>query len=523
MIHGFRIKNLRSVVDSGLIPIRKINILVGRNSSGKSTVLRFLPLLRQSVEQRTKGPILWYGRLVDFGSFTNAARDNDVSRGIQFEFELGLERKSLSRRASTLAGRTSDLFFGDRKEISVSVALRLGRSSKDVVGNIKHAILRFGEDIVELQLNADGNIDALNALGRQVSLSSGKAWWFEQGKILPAPMLIQSILIGDEESQDEYWEPATTPFDTEVLSALRRIAHGRTSDDRLISICNRLAYAPALEFFSQLKRLPGVSNDLRSRLDQLGKDSAEIRDLRRYVLLSKLTAITRQVDEELDTFARRIRYVEPLRATAQRYYRQQDLAVEEIDSRGENVAMFLGSLSEDDLLDLQGWMMSELGFQVSVQTGTGHVQIEISDNMHSPRNIADLGFGYSQVLPIALQLWRSSRIRSYSDRSPTLLAMEQPELHLHPDYQAKLADMVTSCVNARGGGNFRVFIETHSDHLINRLGALVCAKTIKKSDVQVLVVNEDGEGQSHVEIVEFDSDGLLGRNWPLGFFTPVEV
>lgn len=67
-ISGVRIKNLRCFGDTGFIDLRPITILVGKNSAGKSTFARLFPLLRQSAEEDKRSPILWYGRLVDFGT-----------------------------------------------------------------------------------------------------------------------------------------------------------------------------------------------------------------------------------------------------------------------------------------------------------------------------------------------------------------------------------------------------------------------------------------------------------------------
>jgi AAA15 family ATPase/GTPase len=63
-----QIENFRSLLNTGPIEIKPITVLIGKNSSGKSSFLRTFPLLKQSVEERTKSPILMYGRFVDFGS-----------------------------------------------------------------------------------------------------------------------------------------------------------------------------------------------------------------------------------------------------------------------------------------------------------------------------------------------------------------------------------------------------------------------------------------------------------------------
>ncbi|HFG2220775.1 TPA: AAA family ATPase, partial [Vibrio cholerae] len=62
---SIRIRNLRSFTDSvcneKYVEIKPITVFVGKNSCGKSTLLRTFPLLRQSIESNTTGPILWYG------------------------------------------------------------------------------------------------------------------------------------------------------------------------------------------------------------------------------------------------------------------------------------------------------------------------------------------------------------------------------------------------------------------------------------------------------------------------------
>lgn len=519
MISGFRITNLRSIADSEFINIKKLNILVGRNSSGKSTVLRFLPLLRQSVEQATKGPILWYGRLVDFGSFNNAARDGDVSRGVKFEFSVMMPRKAVLRRQLSTSNR-SDLYYARRSGLKVNIEITLGRSSKDRVGNIRRALLTIGTDKIDLKMSENGRVESLTVMGEEVSLGDKYDWWFDSGKVIPSIYLIKLQEYDDGDGKHhEFWEIDPDPFGSEVVSSLAAIAHGRTSHERLVSIAKRLSYANPEQFRQMISELSTISDDLRSRFDQLGSGSHALISLRRYVLLSKLSDLTKAVDEELADFAGSVRYIEPLRANAERYYRQQDLAVEDIDSRGANTAMFLGSLDEREMSDLQEWMMNAFGFKVVVESDTGHVQIKITDETHGPRNIADLGFGYSQILPIVLQIWRSSRPDRARVRVSTMLAMEQPELHLHPDYQARLADILVSSVRT-DGSPLRAFIETHSDHFINRLGVLVSEGQIDADDVQILVVQEDEAGASKVLPVSFDGQGLLGSNWPIGFFTP---
>lgn len=71
-LDSIQLKNLRSLKDTGFIQLKPITVLVGKNSVGKSTFLRSFPLIRQSCERQKRAPILWYGKLVDFGDFKTA-------------------------------------------------------------------------------------------------------------------------------------------------------------------------------------------------------------------------------------------------------------------------------------------------------------------------------------------------------------------------------------------------------------------------------------------------------------------
>ncbi|MEN4749671.1 AAA family ATPase [Pseudomonas sp. Ps21-P2] len=82
-----RIKNLRTLSDTGYVKLKKINVLLGRNSSGKSTLARVFPLLKQGAKLKSKSGILWYGSDVDFGSYHNAkSRSSKDSDAISFTF-----------------------------------------------------------------------------------------------------------------------------------------------------------------------------------------------------------------------------------------------------------------------------------------------------------------------------------------------------------------------------------------------------------------------------------------------------
>ena len=86
-MESIRIKNLRCLKDTGDIVLKPITMLVGTNSSGKSTFLRTFPLFKQGTNVNKQGPILWYGAEVDFGSFHEAIRRGEET--MEFSFKWG--------------------------------------------------------------------------------------------------------------------------------------------------------------------------------------------------------------------------------------------------------------------------------------------------------------------------------------------------------------------------------------------------------------------------------------------------
>lgn len=92
---GIRIQGLKSLADTDYIPIKPLTVLLGENSSGKSTFLRTFPLFRQSLSSITRGPILWFGSFVDFGSYENAlskySTDNSISFGFKTKISLSTD------------------------------------------------------------------------------------------------------------------------------------------------------------------------------------------------------------------------------------------------------------------------------------------------------------------------------------------------------------------------------------------------------------------------------------------------
>lgn len=525
MITTFRIRNLRSIKDSREIPLTRLTVLVGKNSAGKSTLLRVLPLLRQSAERPTKGPILWYGRFVDFGNFKNAVNSENPKDGVTFEFSLTIPGKFGHER--TLG--TFDFFENIEASSlyatleSVKVRLTVGQGENDESGKARGVSVTFGADELSIlftdtpsQSNDDVSI-VLN--GRLIPAPENRRWTRRPGKVLPIPSLLKLEKFESEGKVHQYWSRDVRPFSQELSEeAAKLLLEGRQSG-RSAEVMDRLLYADKDQFYDQLTEIVSFSDYLSELIKLYDSNHPFITTIRELTLLANLPGILNRIDDEIAQFSNSVKYIEPIRATAERYYRLQDLAVDEIDSRGENTAMYLNSLNTYQASNLRQWMESNLGFSAHVKSGSGHVQVFIRDDEGHDKNIADLGFGYSQLLPIILQMWMVSNPFRNQERSAPIIAIEQPELHLHPQFQAQVADVLAG-VTSKDPQGPKIFLETHSEHLVNRLGELISIGKLDRKNIQILVVEQEENGTSTVTPVHFDENGYLDESWPSGFFVP---
>ncbi|MBP7711459.1 MAG: AAA family ATPase [Gammaproteobacteria bacterium] len=118
----------------------------------------------------------------------------------------------------------------------------------------------------------------------------------------------------------------------------------------------------------------------------------------------------------------------------------------------------------------------------------------------------DVGIGISQVLPVL--------VLAYGSRGK-LLAMEQPEIHLHPALQAELGDVFIEAALRERKNTF--ILETHSEHLILRLMRRIREGKISPNDVGVVFVEPLARGSRFIEL-RIDEEGDFIDEWPGGFF-----
>jgi hypothetical protein len=514
------VDNLRGISNGPKIPLRPITILVGKNSAGKSTFARFLPLLRQSTESIRKSPVLWFGPLVDFGSFDDACNRNSPDGPIKFDFWFrheGGQGEAKNRRL--FVGESVRQLYENGCPLKASICIKQGKDGT----YLSRIAITVGDVTAEIDFDQFGLVEKIACGHLKWEPSEKQICIGKEGAFFPSLVFLRQVNTPD--SPNIQFERIQRPLSHHVQTALQPLVHGNALPSTVLDIAKRLPLGTSDALFSALKETLS-RRKLTHYLSKHTPNSKMIRQLSAALLMSRLNTVLDGIEEDLSSFLSGVRYLAPLRATAQRYYRQQELAVDEIDPIGANIANVLSSLTTNEKNELNQWTEKYLRFSVQSVPSGGHVSIGITPTgSDHPTNLADMGSGFSQVLPIPVQLWLSEKIskgdtrRAKLAKNTSCIVIEQPELHLHPDFQSRLADLFAAATKTEGMSP-GLIIETHSPALVNRLGELIYQGTLLPEDVQVLLFEYSNTlSQSTLRAVSFDSKGIL-KEWPVGFFEP---
>lgn len=223
-------------------------------------------------------------------------------------------------------------------------------------------------------------------------------------------------------------------------------------------------------------------------------------------------------------------YLGPLREHPKRIYSWSGETPESVGQRGEfSIAAILAATAQGRMLNrgpkrhqqrfdefMAGWLKT-LGIIESFTVkpvAEGRKEYEVlvkTSSAASEVKITDVGFGVSQVLPALVQAF-------YCPKNSTIW-MEQPEIHLHPQVQAELADVFISAIQARENGeprNVQLIVESHSEHFLNRLQRRIAEGELQTDDVAIYFCRRVG-ARTEMEPLRLSQFGEI-ENWPENFF-----
>ena len=209
----------------------------------------------------------------------------------------------------------------------------------------------------------------------------------------------------------------------------------------------------------------------------------------------------------------------PVRSKPHRTYDPARLSA---DPEGDYVPMYLANVylqHKKVWKELKGKLdafgkISGLFDEISIaplgKSGSGPFQVQVRKSAGKPRgpqrNLVDVGYGVSQVLPMITELLRSD--------APPLILLQQPEVHLHPSAQAALGSLFCQ-VAAQGR---QLVIETHSDYILDRVRMDVRdgSVSLKPDDVSILFFERKAQNV-YIHSLGLDKEGNISGDVPSNY------
>jgi predicted ATPase len=273
-----------------------------------------------------------------------------------------------------------------------------------------------------------------------------------------------------------------------------------------------------------LDRLPTLTEWFQSNLADFVKPESGAGNSQ--VLIPVRAEIRDRITSCSEQFAKfmgdQVRYLGPLREAPKRLHEfsadaqgvgvSGERAVLLLHERGDEIIEFPnahGEIVKGSLRDGVAYWIHELGIGTKVTTNEsgGHgieVRIQPESGVQAVLLTA-LGIGVSQVLPVV--------VMGLISKPGDFLCIEQPELHLHPRMQGQLGDFFW----ALAGAGRQILIESHSEHILNRLRATIAESDRDQSSRLNLLFAEQFAGITSYRQPVVNELGMLSEDWPTGF------
>lgn len=475
-IRKIRIENFRSLIMKEPIEIKPITLFFGKNGSGKSSFIKAIRFLGANLFPMQRGKTKYMIESeYDLGNFNQIINANDETKELLLEFEEFIEvsngkiKKSIDYKLAAVFTKNPDghdfsrlRIFDRDAESGFSLEIYPGEENKQLDSDYIQGFLGKHVPYATYEHQGDAGYPGIALLMKRKFSKVHEAKWkkfYKYLDILPF---------------------ATTP-DSLDLTYFNQLAYDLKFSDE----DNKLLEHYVKRYINQIPYLA------KKVFNPLCISPVRERPRSRYLLK----------DHKFDS---------------KEYYG----LLNQIDEFNENFNPFYPGvytdLSLEEYLNLK---LSEfnLGQKLEIVKKDGVGSLFITDPFNSVYNFAEASSGLIQILPILINeyinkyyvnIWRFD----LDLRGTQVNFIEQPELHLHPLLQTKLAEFIVRGVNT-------YVIETHSEHIVRKMQVLIARGELKKERVSVYYFDKDKTtGITSIKEMELEDNGFFKEPWPDGFF-----
>ncbi len=553
-LKAMQIENFKGIGTRQAIALKPITLLFGPNSAGKSTILQALHYTREILERRNADPDQTIaGGLIDLGGFKSLVHNHELDRPIAIKLILDLSEAQGSGRLPLNAG--SSLRDSEFEHLAIRYIVGENTDLKDYavvqeVGveiEVRWSDLLAGPYVSSLKVEMDGAPVATIKSPPQAGRAILSDFNFNH------PLFQRFVDPDDAEDEAATQGAAASPLEGEVWELSRAMAKESAPSvarDIVVPVATAIGALPDLN--------RPLSSDLRDpdiQKFEFEQATPRVRGLAR--LLDELMLGPARIARD---YLNAMTYIGPLREIPVRSFRPlqspdesrwaQGLAAWDLlytDVKGDLIDAVNGWLGGEDRLRT-GYRLEKVSFREIVipsrmstlfergltEDDLGELQ-ELYAGLETRTEVAlrdfekgiivapsDVGVGISQMIPVV--------VSCLAKRVGGLLAIEQPELHIHPAVQVGIGDLLIHAAGLaeRGPSTEKsLLIETHSEHIMLRLLRRIRettegdlppgAPSMSAAALSVIYVEGDEQGVRFRQL-HIDQDGEFRDQWPNGFF-----
>lgn len=518
IIKALTIENFKGIREPVRVEFKPITLLFGPNSAGKSTIVQALHYIREILERNNVDAdrTAWTDESFDMGGFTNLVHKHDLNLPIKIKFELACS--SLLDYSDFFTDQVDNIWIEFEikwsnflqaplvfsctvgvagEQFARIVCAEDGKQARIADINFKHHLLSRSE--VELEgknvLIPNLRVALIGTIKKGFLFADNKIELFiDQQSALPRYTTQINSELMDEEKEKEEREGRTTnlefdePSSWEVLNDFFHTYFGGLTS-MLRDELRKFRYIGPIR-----KTPPRLFTPVRTE-----DESRWTSGLAAWDILNK--ADDGFIQKTNSWLANESRLHSGYRIDVKRY---KELEVNGPIIAGIREGYYADNEAYEELIREE---LEKLPVKARIflrEEGTG---LEVLPQ--------DVGIGISQVLPVIVVALHSNN---------GIVAIEQPELHIHPAFQVALGDLFISQVKEH---EVCFLLETHSEHLLLRLMRRIRETSeatlppdtqgLNPEELAIHYVEQSTEGMK-ICAIRVDKEGDFIDRWPSGFF-----
>ena len=520
MINSISFKNYKAF-SSGSLELKPITILLGSNSSVKSSLLQLFLLIEQTMNnpEPYESALKLNGRFINLGEDENLIKDKDLSKTLNIEFsfkalpyiqKLQLLLKTVDHQLTQIGRMIERIKNKESDQLDILEYTIFNKQYESFINEVQS--IEYSHQPIESEIYKNKSLIFDYMISHHNFLFED----FADKKITTNQKLsiYKDIFTFLEPLKNLYSESGVLGYNLKYNPQTRKIEveeqYVEINNKSLIKFTSKDISSDILDFELLKKHSDSLVNSFE--YDALKLDEKSKNSVSRYIVF----LLNEAYNIVADNFENKnINYVSPLRAHPQRYYLLDEANINTSlnTQSGTSLAEILKKNTQINSR-VNTWL-KKFGLKVTVK--------EFKDIIHNIKihqndldlDITDVGFGISQVLPILVQGFMSN------NRSLTLI--EQPEIHLHPKMQADLADLFIDIVklaaDKKGKIKKSLLIETHSEYLLKRLRRRISEGKLSSKDIAIYFIeprDKDNKDSALIKNIEISKDGSF--EWPKDFY-----